>query len=106
MRPAAKNGSTDRHALWIEDLRGPKKPCIRRGSGSPPWEEAVLRVEGADCCKLYGHSAASCTKTAKTINMPFGIWTRVGQRNHVLDGDPHRPMRMHNFRGKDMPGYS
>jgi len=29
----------------------------------------------------------SCAKTAKPIEMPFGIWTQVGPRKHVLDGD-------------------
>ena len=57
-----------------------------------PWVEAILRGEGAAYCQVYGHSAVSCAKTAETIKMPFGIWTRVGQRNHVLDGDPDRPI--------------
>jgi len=28
----------------------------------------------------------SPAKRAELIKMPFGLWTRVGQRNHVLDG--------------------
>jgi len=33
----------------------------------------------------------SCPKMAQPIEMPFGIWTWVGSRNHVLNGDsdPH-----------------
>jgi len=31
----------------------------------------------------------SCAKTAKPIKMLFGMWTWVGQRNHVLDGGAH-----------------
>jgi len=31
---------------------------------------------------------ASPTKTVEPIEMPFGLWTRVGPRNHVLDGGP------------------
>ena len=27
----------------------------------------------------------SPSKTAELIEMPFGMWTRVGLRNHVLD---------------------
>jgi len=27
-----------------------------------------------------------CAKTAKPIEMSFGLWTCVGRRNHVLDG--------------------
>jgi len=30
----------------------------------------------------------SPAKTAEPIEMPFGLWTRVGPRNHVLDGGP------------------
>jgi len=27
-----------------------------------------------------------CAKTAEPIEMPFGLWARMGHRNHVLDG--------------------
>ena len=30
----------------------------------------------------------SPAKTAEPIEMPFGLRTRLGPRNHVLDGDP------------------
>ena len=30
----------------------------------------------------------SCAKTAKPIEMPFGLWARMGGRSHVLDGGP------------------
>jgi len=29
-----------------------------------------------------------CAKTAQPIKLPFGLWTRMGPRNHVLDGGP------------------
>ena len=31
----------------------------------------------------------SCTKTAEPIEVPFGVWTRVGPRKRVLNGDAH-----------------
>jgi len=31
-------------------------------------------------------TAVSCAKMAEPIEMPFGLWTRVGMRMHVLDG--------------------
>ena len=31
----------------------------------------------------------SPAKTAEPIEMPFGVWTRVGARKHVLDGGAH-----------------
>jgi len=33
---------------------------------------------------LYGR----LKKTAEPIGMPFGLWARMGRRNHVLDGGP------------------
>jgi len=27
-------------------------------------------------------------KTAEPIEMPLGLWARLGRRNHVLDGGP------------------
>jgi len=44
--------------------------------------------KGASHCKLWGHSAVICAKTAEPIEMPFGLWARMGRRNHVLDGGP------------------
>ena len=35
------------------------------------------------------HSAVSCAKMAELIEMPFGLWTRMGQRKHVLRGGAH-----------------
>ena len=29
-----------------------------------------------------------CAKTAELIEMPFGLWARMGPRNRVLDGGP------------------
>jgi len=31
----------------------------------------------------------SLAKTAEQIEMPLGLWTRVGQRKHVLGGGAH-----------------
>ena len=40
-------------------------------------------------CKVKGLSAVSCAKTAEPIEMLFGMWSRLGHRNHVLDGCAH-----------------
>ena len=46
--------------------------------------------EGAADCKVLGPLVMSCAKkTAEQIEMPFGVWTRVGPRKHVLDGGAH-----------------
>jgi len=36
-------------------------------------------------------------KMAEPIDMPFGLRTRVGPGNHVLDGSPDLPMGRGNF---------
>jgi len=38
-----------------------------------------------------------CAKTAEPIEMPFGLWARMGPRNHVLDGGSDLPMGRGNF---------
>jgi len=49
----------------------------------------------------YGHSAVNCAKTAKPIEMPFGLWGSMCPRNHhVLDG-VHIPMGRGNFGEKE-----
>jgi len=40
------NGWTDRDAVWVEDLGGPKKPCIRWGPDSP-MEGVILREDSS-----------------------------------------------------------
>ena len=46
----------------------------------------------------------SPAKTAEPIEMPFGLSTRVGQGNHVLDGGQDPPVGKGNFdRGMRCP---
>jgi len=42
-------------------------------------------------CLLVGWSVAivSRAKIVELTEMPFGVWTWVGQRNYVLDHDHH-----------------
>jgi len=44
-------------------------------------------------CRSVGLSVTlvSPAKTAAPIEIPFGLGTRVGPRNHVLDGGPDPP---------------
>jgi len=46
----------------------------------------------------------SPAKTAAPIEMPFGLRTRVGPRNHVLDGGPDIPWEGAILRGKAWKG--
>jgi len=50
-----------------------------------PWEEAIMGGKVHPTVK-YRDTAVTCAKTAEPIEMPFGLWARIGRRNHVLDG--------------------
>jgi len=51
----------------------------------PQWEGAILREEVAANFKVLGHSAVISAKTVEPIEMLFGLWAWMSQRNHVLD---------------------
>jgi len=61
------------------------------GSRFAQREGAILREKGRPIAKC-GDSAVSCAKIAEPIEMPFGLWARIGPRNHVLDG-VHIPIK-------------
>ena len=42
-------------------------------------------------------TTVSLAQTAAPIEVPFGLWTRVRPRNHVLDGGPDLPREVGNF---------
>jgi len=45
-------------------------------------------------------TTVSHAKSAEPIEMPLRLWTRVGPRNHVLDGGPDPLMWRGNFDGE------
>jgi len=83
-REPCKNRWTDQDAVWVVDSGGPKEPRIWWGP-DPPCKRAILRGKEAAHCKVEGPSQVSCAKTAEPIEMPFGMWTRVGPRKHALE---------------------
>ena len=72
----------------------------------------IIRPHGSttyvDAAYYYRPSSVVCrsvtlvspAKTAAPIEMPFGLRTRVGPRNHVLDGDPDPPWEGAILKGK------
>jgi len=92
-----KNGWTDRDAVSAVGWGGLKEPCIRWGPDTLI-EGAIVRGEGMPG-NARRHFAVSRAKTAEPIEMPFGFWTRVGPRKHVLDGVQF-PMRRGKFLGE------
>jgi len=65
-------------ALWT---RVGSRKYVLDGSRSP-CEEAIIR--GKDMPGHERHSAVSCAKMAETIDLPYGLWTRVGRRKVTL----------------------
>jgi len=45
----------------------------------------------------------SPAETAEPIEMPFGLWTRVGRRNYVLDGMQIPHVKAHFYGDRDGP---
>jgi len=82
-----KNGRSDPDVVWVEDRVGPRNHILHAGP-DPPWKGGNFEGKGPNHCKVWGHSAVSCAKTAKPIEVPFGLRARMGPRNHVLDGGP------------------
>jgi len=64
------------------DSGGLKEACIRWGP--EPHERAIIR--GKDMLgHTRQHSVVSCAKMAETIDLPFGLWSRVGQKKHKFN---------------------
>ena len=60
-----------------------------------------MEWRGLSVCRSVTN--VSHEKTAKPIDMWFGMWTMVGQGNHLLDSCSHLPMRRGSFGGKGRP---
>jgi len=62
-------------------------------------------TDGVSVAWSVCHDREPSRKTAEPIEMPFGLWSRVGPRNHVLDGVMNQdlPMGRGNFKGGGQP---
>jgi len=58
------------------------------GGSNPPWEGAILRGKGGHIVKYRDILRSYVQNAAELIEMPFGLWARMGRRNHVLGGVP------------------
>ena len=79
-REMCKNSWTDRDAVCDAESDGPKEPRIRWGDRSPMGRG---NFEGEWHARR--HSDVNCAKTAEPIDLPFGLWTRVGLRKHKFN---------------------
>jgi len=59
---------------------------LSMGDLMPQGKGAIIGGNVAAHCKVMENSMLSGVKTAEPIEMPFWLKTRLGPRNHVLDG--------------------
>ena len=69
-------------AVWVIDSDWTQEACIRCGSRSLMrrgnfWGERT-------CFGMPDNICRELCKTAEPIEIPFGLWTRVSQRKHVM----------------------
>ena len=60
------------------------------------------RVHG----RVYGRVRSCIHGPCTVIEMPFELWTQVGQRKHVLDGNPDPHAKGQFLKGKNTPGHA
>ena len=67
-----------RDAIWVEDLGGPRKPCIRWGP-DPPWEGAILRGKERPTVKYKDTLQSSAQKQLNRWWCRLGCGLRLTQ---------------------------
>jgi len=55
------------------------------GDPDPPREGTIFR-KGSPIVKYRDFLPVSCAETTEPIDLPFGLWTRVGRRKHNPNG--------------------
>jgi len=63
------------------------------------YRPSIAWFVGRSICLSVCHTGEPC-KTAELIEVPFGLRTRVGPGNHVLDGGPDPTWKGAIFGGK------
>ena len=89
-----KNGRTDRDAVWVVGSDRRKESSVR--GVQVPMKRGNFKGRKGRPVVQCSDTSVICAKTAETIEMPFGIWTLVGAKKHVLDG-VQIPMQKGNF---------
>jgi len=98
----AKTDEMIQMPFGLNTLVGPRNHVLDGGPDAPMRRGNFEGEKGRPIVN-YRDTAVVCAKTAEPIEMPFGLWARMGPRDHVLDGGPDPPMGRGNFRGKGAP---
>jgi len=67
---------------------GPDNHVLDRGPDPRRGKGQFFGGKGSSHCEVWVYSTVICAKTAEPIEMSSALWTRMGPRNHVLDGGP------------------
>ena len=76
----AKTAEPIEMPFGLRNSGGPKESCSIRWGSRSPMGRGNFEEGGEGQAIVKGRSAVSCAKTAETIEMPFGLRTRVGPR--------------------------
>jgi len=87
MMSPAKAAESIEMPSWLRTRVGPRNHVLD-GSRSPMGRGNLRGGKEWPIVK-YKDTAVSCAKMAELIEMPFGIWTRVVPRKHVLREAAH-----------------
>ena len=85
----SKNSWTDRDAVWVMDLGGPREPCIRWGP-DPPMGRGNFEGERGVPLWSIGTLCGELRKNGWTDRDAFWVMGSNGHKemNHVFDGSP------------------
>ena len=75
----AKTAETTKLPFAFRTRVGPMNHVLHEVQ-MPTWEGTILRGKQANHSKQYRHSAVVCAKTAEPIEVPFGLWARMGRK--------------------------
>jgi len=90
-----KNGWSDWDAVWVEDLGGPKEPCIRWGPDPPMERDNFQGGRGIPLLSI-GTLCSHLCKNCWTDRNAVWFVSSDGPRNHVLN-EVQIPMGRGNF---------
>jgi len=85
---------------------GPRDHALDGGSDPPMGRGKFLEENGRPIVKyrdILHSSTVVCGKMAELMEMPFGLWARMGPRNPVLHGGPDPPWEGAILGGKGRP---
>jgi len=95
--------STQHSTLRWTDGKMSFRPSNTNKWGWWTWTTTAYNFREKTFPGMPDDTGVSCVKMTEPIEMPFGLWSRVGPRNHILVWVQIAPCQGAIFRGNDMP---